>query len=127
MNKHNVTKIWPGRSEFRTNVKYVPIVNLKNVLLPPLHIKLDRDRRNNKNKNLSLLDGHCHDDLHIVLVSDNKTVGYQKCKGWLTPLQDEQAKREENNFCQPLEYHRGLKDHLGVGILGAIISSGIGD
>ena len=43
VNEHYVTKIWPRRSEFQPgsqNVKYVPLVDAKNVLLTPLHIKL---------------------------------------------------------------------------------------
>ena len=43
VNHHYVQKIWPERSEFQPgsqNVKYIPLVDPKDVLLPPLHIKL---------------------------------------------------------------------------------------
>lgn len=41
--KHYLVKDWPMRSEFvagQSNVKYSPLINPQNVLLPPLHIKL---------------------------------------------------------------------------------------
>lgn len=43
VNEHFVKKNWPERSAFQPgsqNVKYEPLVDPKNVLLPPLHIKL---------------------------------------------------------------------------------------
>ncbi|CAH2989105.1 unnamed protein product [Chilo suppressalis] len=41
--KHYITKVWPEWSEFvcgKSNVKHVPLIDPKNVILPPLHIKL---------------------------------------------------------------------------------------
>lgn len=40
---HYSTKVWPERTEFvcgKSNVKYLPLMDPKNVILPPLHIKL---------------------------------------------------------------------------------------
>lgn len=41
--KHYLIKDWPKRTEFlcgKSNVKYLPLIDPKDVILPPLHIKL---------------------------------------------------------------------------------------
>lgn len=41
--KHYVQELWPDRIEYqlgKDNIKYVPLIDKNNIILPPLHIKL---------------------------------------------------------------------------------------